>query len=68
MNDTIRHCRVTGQVLLGGEDSYAEGVDPVSVRARVGMVFRKPNLFPTSMCDHIVFGSEIDGLRLSAWR
>ena len=46
MNDTIPSCRVTGDVLLDGEDIYAPEVDPVQLRARVGMVFQKPNPFP----------------------
>jgi phosphate transport system ATP-binding protein len=62
MNDTIRNCRVTGQVLLDGEGIYAKGVDPVQVRARVGMVFQKPNPFPKSVFDNIAFGPKINGL------
>jgi phosphate transport system ATP-binding protein len=62
MNDTIRNCRVTGQVLLDGEDIYAEAVDPVQVRARVGMVFQKPNPFPKSVFDNIAFGPKVNGL------
>ncbi|MBT8476845.1 MAG: ATP-binding cassette domain-containing protein, partial [Alphaproteobacteria bacterium] len=46
MNDTIDSCRVTGDILLDGTDIYAREVDPVQLRARVGMVFQKPNPFP----------------------
>ena len=47
MHETVPGARVSGQVLLNGEDLYGPGVDPVSVRRRVGMVFQKPNPFPT---------------------
>ena len=46
MNDTIADCKVTGQILLDGQDIYAPAVDPVQLRAKVGMVFQKPNPFP----------------------
>jgi phosphate transport system ATP-binding protein len=65
MNDTIRNCRVAGQVLLDGEDIYARGVDPVQVRARVGVVFQKPNPFPKSVFDNIAFGPKVNGLASS---
>ncbi|MEM1276893.1 MAG: ATP-binding cassette domain-containing protein, partial [Pseudomonadota bacterium] len=45
MNDTIDICRVTGEINLDGEDIYAKSIDPVQLRARVGMVFQKPNPF-----------------------
>ncbi len=62
MNDTIDTARVNGTVLLDGEDIYADGVDPVLVRARVGMVFQKPNPFPKSIFDNIAYGPRIHGL------
>lgn len=65
MNDTIKACRVEGTVTLDGEDIYAQGVDPVPIRARVGMVFQKPNPFPKSMYDNIAFGPKITGLTSS---
>ena len=46
MNDTIAGARVTGEIMLDGEDIYAQAMDPVALRARVGMVFQKPNPFP----------------------
>ena len=49
MNDTIDVCRVEGSIQLDGEDIYDKRVDPVQLRARVGMVFQKPNPFPKSI-------------------
>ncbi len=62
MNDTIDICRVTGDIMLDGEDIYARKVDPVQLRARVGMVFQKPNPFPKSIFDNIAYGPRIHGL------
>ncbi|MGM0586535.1 MAG: phosphate ABC transporter ATP-binding protein, partial [Pseudomonadota bacterium] len=62
MNDTIDVCRVTGSLLLDGEDIYARDVDPVQLRARVGMVFQKPNPFPKSIYDNVAYGPRIHGL------
>ncbi|SFR49834.1 phosphate ABC transporter ATP-binding protein, PhoT family [Litoreibacter janthinus] len=62
MNDTIDICRVTGDILLEGEDIYAKSVDPVQLRARVGMVFQKPNPFPKSIYDNVAYGPTIHGL------
>jgi phosphate transport system ATP-binding protein len=62
MNDTISICRVTGRLLLDGEDIYARDVDPVQLRARVGMVFQKPNPFPKSIYDNVAYGPRIHGL------
>ena len=62
MNDTIDICRVTGEILLDGEDIYARNVDPVQLRARVGMVFQKPNPFPKSIYDNVAYGPRIHGL------
>ena len=62
MNDTIVGCRVEGQLLLDGEDIYAKSMDPVLLRARVGMVFQKPNPFPKSIYDNIAYGPRIHGL------
>ncbi|SES68009.1 phosphate ABC transporter ATP-binding protein PstB [Oceanicella actignis] len=62
MNDTIEGCRVTGTLLLDGEDIYAPAVDPVQLRARVGMVFQKPNPFPKSIYDNVAYGPRIHGL------
>jgi phosphate transport system ATP-binding protein len=65
MNDTIVGCRVTGNLTLDGEDVYARSMDPVLLRARVGMVFQKPNPFPKSIYDNIAYGPRIHGLARS---
>lgn len=62
MNDTIEHCRVTGAITLDGEDIYARSIDVVQLRARVGMVFQKPNPFPKSIYDNIAYGPRIHGM------
>src|SRR5512142_2495601 len=57
MHETVPGARVAGQVLLNSEDLYAPGVDPVQVRRRIGMVFQKPNPFPTmSVFDNVAAG------------
>ena len=62
MNDSIEICRVTGQLLLDDEDIYASKKDVVELRARVGMVFQKPNPFPKSIYDNVAYGPKIHGL------
>ncbi len=62
MNDTIDICRVTGDILLDDEDIYHPKVDPVQLRAKVGMVFQKPNPFPKSIYDNVAYGPRIHGL------
>lgn len=62
MNDTIPGCKVTGDIRMDGEDIYAPGLDPVLLRARVGMVFQKPNPFPKSIYDNVAYGPRIHGL------
>ncbi|MFG6081659.1 phosphate ABC transporter ATP-binding protein PstB [Paracoccus litorisediminis] len=62
MNDTIDSCRVEGRIALDGEDIYDKRVDPVQLRARVGMVFQKPNPFPKSIYDNVAYGPRIHGL------
>jgi phosphate transport system ATP-binding protein len=62
MNDTIDICRVTGQILLDGADIYDRDIDVVPLRARVGMVFQKPNPFPKSIYDNVAYGPRIHGL------
>ena len=62
MNDIIHACRVTGRIELDGEDIYDKGVDVVQLRARVGMVFQKPNPFPKSIYDNVAYGPRIHGL------
>jgi phosphate transport system ATP-binding protein len=65
MNDTVATARVTGQILLDGEDIYDRRVDPVQLRAKVGMVFQKPNPFPKSIYDNVAYGPRIHGLTRS---
>jgi len=62
MNDTIPICRVGGGIMLDGMDIYTREVDVVHLRARVGMVFQKPNPFPKSIYDNIAYGPRIHGL------
>jgi phosphate transport system ATP-binding protein len=65
MNDTIDICRVRGDIKLDGEDIYAQQVDPVQLRARVGMVFQKPNPFPKSIFENVAYAPRIHGLAKS---
>ena len=62
MNDTIASARVEGEITLDGEDIYRSGMDVVQLRARVGMVFQKPNPFPKSIYENIAYGPRIHGL------
>ncbi|WP_114395021.1 phosphate ABC transporter ATP-binding protein PstB [Oleisolibacter albus] len=62
MNDTIDICRVEGKITLDGQDIYDPKLDVVQLRARVGMVFQKPNPFPKSIYDNIVYGPKLHGL------
>jgi len=62
MNDTIEGCRVTGDLRLDGMDIHDKNVDVVPLRARVGMVFQKPNPFPKSIFDNVAYGPKIHGL------
>ncbi|WP_068547773.1 phosphate ABC transporter ATP-binding protein PstB [Thalassotalea crassostreae] len=62
MNDTIDSCKVSGNFQLDGEDIYAKSMDPVLLRARVGMVFQKPNPFPKSIYDNVAYGPRLHGL------
>ncbi|KEF34460.1 phosphate import ATP-binding protein PstB [Deinococcus sp. RL] len=64
MHDLTPGARVTGRIVLDGEDVYGPGVDPVTMRRRVGMVFQKPNPFPTmSVFDNVVSGLKLAGVR-----
>ncbi len=65
MNDTIDICRVTGELRLEGQDIYDKDLDVVQLRARVGMVFQKPNPFPKSIYENIAYGPRIHGLTSS---
>jgi phosphate transport system ATP-binding protein len=62
MNDTIPSARVSGCIELDGEDIYSSGMDVVQLRARVGMVFQKPNPFPKSIYENVAYGPRIHGL------
>ncbi|WP_416348453.1 phosphate ABC transporter ATP-binding protein PstB [Gemmobacter sp.] len=62
MNDTVAIARVQGDIRLDNEDIYDKRVDPVQLRARVGMVFQKPNPFPKSIYDNVAYGPRIHGL------
>ncbi|WP_370283939.1 phosphate ABC transporter ATP-binding protein PstB [Pseudooceanicola sp.] len=62
MNDTIDSARVEGRIAIDGEDIYDRRVDPVQLRAKVGMVFQKPNPFPKSIFDNVAYGPRIHGL------
>lgn len=65
MNDTIEGCRVTGTIRLDGADIADPALDPVELRARVGMVFQKPNPFPKSIYENVAYGPRIHGLARS---
>ncbi|MGD0265784.1 MAG: phosphate ABC transporter ATP-binding protein PstB [Candidatus Methylomirabilota bacterium] len=64
MHEVVPGARAQGQVLLNGDDLYGPGVDPVQIRRRIGMVFQKPNPFPTmSVFDNVAAGLKLDGVR-----
>jgi len=64
MHDVVPGARVTGEVLLDGQDIYADGVDPVAVRRSIGMVFQRPNPFPTmSVRENVAAGLKLNGVR-----
>lgn len=65
LNDLIPGAKVGGKVTYQGADIYADKVDPVQVRRRIGMVFQKPNPFPKSIYDNIAFGAKINGYNKS---
>lgn len=62
MNDTVDTCKVSGNIQLDSDDIYQKGLDVVELRARVGMVFQKPNPFPKSIFENIAYGPKIHGL------
>ncbi|MCB1379660.1 MAG: phosphate ABC transporter ATP-binding protein [Alphaproteobacteria bacterium] len=62
MNDTIPSCRITGSIVVDGKDIYDRDVDVVQLRAKVGMVFQKPNPFPKSIFENVAYGPRIHGL------
>jgi phosphate transport system ATP-binding protein len=61
MNDTIPICRVTGDLRIDGRNIYEPGLDPVLLRARVGMVFQKPNPFPKTIYENVAYGPRLHG-------
>ncbi len=63
MNDLVDGARVTGEILYRGQNLYADDVDPVEVRRRIGMVFQKPNPFPKSIYDNVAYGPRVLGVR-----
>jgi phosphate transport system ATP-binding protein len=63
LNDLVPSARVEGEVLYHGQNIYGEGVDPVEVRRRIGMVFQKPNPFPKSIYDNVAWGLRVLGLK-----
>jgi phosphate transport system ATP-binding protein len=63
MNDLVDGARIEGRILYHGVDLYEDGVDPVEVRRRIGMVFQKPNPFPKSIYDNVAFGPRVAGFR-----
>jgi phosphate transport system ATP-binding protein len=63
MNDFVPNCRVTGELLLHGQNLYSKDVDPVEARRRIGMVFQKPNPFPKSIYENIAWGARINGFK-----
>jgi phosphate transport system ATP-binding protein len=67
MNDTIDGCRVVGSIMLDGSEVLGASMDVVQLRARVGMVFQKPNPFPKSIFDNIAYGPRIHGMAAGLW-
>ncbi|MCL1922547.1 MAG: phosphate ABC transporter ATP-binding protein PstB [Propionibacteriaceae bacterium] len=63
MNDLIEDCRITGEILIGGQDIYAKGTDVTLLRKNIGMVFQKPNPFPMSIYDNIAFAPRTFGIK-----
>ena len=63
MNDLIDGCKLSGSVIFEGTNLYAEHIDPVEVRRRIGMVFQQPNPFPKSIYENIAFGARVNGYR-----
>ena len=63
MNDLVQGVKITGEILLDGEDIYGPGVDTTLLRKKVGMVFQQPNPFPMSIYDNIAYGPRIHGIK-----
>ncbi|YAI81629.1 MAG: phosphate ABC transporter ATP-binding protein PstB [cyanobacterium endosymbiont of Rhopalodia sterrenbergii] len=63
MNDLIPSARIDGKITFNGSDIYADKVDPIDLRCRIGMVFQKPNPFPKSIYENIAFGARLNGFK-----
>jgi len=63
MNDLVEDCRITGSIIVGGQDIYAKGTDVTLLRKNIGMVFQKPNPFPMSIYDNIAFAPRTFGIK-----
>lgn len=63
LNDLIPDSRIEGQILFNGKDIYADDVDVVEIRRKIGMIFQKPNPFPKSIFDNVAFGLKINGIK-----
>jgi phosphate transport system ATP-binding protein len=63
MNDLVPSAKIKGEVLYHGQNIYGDGVDPVEVRRRIGMVFQKPNPFPKSIYDNVAWGLRVLGMK-----
>jgi len=63
MNDLIKDCRITGELLFEGRNIYDKAVDVVALRKKIGMVFQKPNPFPMSVYDNVAYGPRVHGVR-----
>ncbi|MDU6410472.1 MAG: phosphate ABC transporter ATP-binding protein PstB [Yersiniaceae bacterium] len=63
MNDLLEPCRIEGDIRLGGQSVYGGGVDVTALRRRVGMVFQRPNPFPKSIYENVVYGLRVQGVR-----
>ncbi len=63
MNDLVEDCRIEGEILLDGQNIYARGTEIAELRRRVGMVFQKPNPFPKSIYENVVYGLRIQGIK-----
>ena len=63
MNDLIHGVRITGKVYIDNNDIYNRRLDVVNLRRKIGMVFQKPNLFPMSIYDNVIYGNRLNGIR-----
>lgn len=66
MNDLVENVKITGKVMLDGEDIYSKDMDTTLLRKRIGMVFQQPNPFPMSIYDNVAYGPRVHGIRNKA--